>query len=126
MLSLLMTWYYGTQAAPQSLAGEGYKRTFKDLKISAATGSSKLTRKKLCIVFLLKVTKATKCLLCASIEKYSIWQILYFFQEYHDEEIRSESDESEDNDAIIVAKDDNNALQLPKPASGILIDTSDS
>ena len=51
-----------------------------------------------------------------------IWRI-FFFQDYQDE-IRSESDESEDNDAIIVAKDNTNALQLPKPASGILIDTS--
>jgi len=42
----------------------------------------------------------------------------------YQDEIRSESDESEDNDAIIVAKDNTNALQLPKPASGILIDTS--
>ena len=54
--------------------------------------------------------------------KKMIWRI-FLFQDYQDE-IRSESDESEDNDAIIVAKENTNALQLPKPASGILIDTS--
>ena len=58
----------------------------------------------------------------AVLKKKMIWRI-FLFQDYQDE-IRSESDESEDNDAIIVAKDNTNALQLPKPASGILIDTS--